>query len=40
MNNMTNVFIMLGGIAVFAVVVTLLAWLGRRRDRQSRNRAA
>ena len=40
MNNMTNVFIMLGGIALFGVVVTLLDWLGRRKDRQSRNRAA
>ena len=32
-NNMANVFIMLGGIAVFAVVVTLLDWLGRRQER-------
>jgi hypothetical protein len=40
MNSMTNVFIMLGGIALFAVVVTLLDWLGRRKDRQSRGRAA
>ena len=40
MNNMTNVFILLGGIALFAVVVTLLDWLARRKDRQSRNRAA
>ena len=40
MNNITNVFIMLGGIALFAVVITLLDWLGRRKDRQSRNRAA
>ena len=39
MNNMTNVFIMLGGIALFAVVVTLLDWLGRRKDRESCNRA-
>jgi hypothetical protein len=36
MSNMTNVFIMLGGIAR---VVLLLDWLGRRKDRQSRNRA-
>jgi hypothetical protein len=40
MNNMTNVFIMLGGIALFAVAITLLDWLGRRKDRHSRNRAA
>ena len=40
MNNMTNVFILLAGIALFAVVVTLLDWLARRKDRQSRNRAA
>ena len=40
MNNVANVFIMLGGIALFAVVVTLLDWLARRKDHQSRNRAA
>jgi len=40
MNNMTNVFIMLGGIALFGIVVLFLDWLGRRKDRQSRNRAA
>ncbi|HLF13196.1 MAG TPA: hypothetical protein VJA26_18500 [Gammaproteobacteria bacterium] len=39
-DNMINVFIMLGGIALFAVVMVLLDWLGRRKDRQSRNRAA
>jgi hypothetical protein len=39
MSNMTNVFIMLGGIALFAYVVLLLDWLGCRKDRQSRNRA-
>jgi hypothetical protein len=33
MNNVGNVFIMLGGIAVFAVVMTLLDWLGRRQER-------
>ena len=38
--NMWNVFIMLGGITLFAVIVTLLDWLGRRKERQSRNRAA
>jgi len=40
MSNMTNVFIMLGGIALFGIVVAVLDWLGRRKDRQSRNRAA
>jgi hypothetical protein len=39
-HNMWNVFIMLGGIVLFAAVVTLLDWLGCRKDRQSRNRAA
>jgi hypothetical protein len=39
-DNMINVFIMLGGIALFGVVMVLLDWLGRRKDRQSRNRAA
>jgi hypothetical protein len=37
---MWNVVIMLGGILVFAATITLLDWLGRRKDRQSRNRAA
>ena len=37
--NMWNVVIILGGITVFAGI-TLLDWLGRRKDRQSRNRAA
>ena len=40
MTNITNVFIMLGGMALFAVVITLLDWLGRRKNRQARNRAA
>jgi hypothetical protein len=39
-HNMWNAFIMLGGILLFAVNVTLLDWLGERKDRQSRNRAA
>ena len=39
-DNMTNVFIMLGGIALFGIVMLLFDWLGRRKDRQSRNRAA
>lgn len=40
MNNVTNVFIMLGGIALFGVLVALFDWLGQRKERQSRNRAA
>jgi hypothetical protein len=38
--NMWNVVIILGGITLFAAIVTLLDWFGRRKDRQSRNRAA
>ena len=38
--NMWNVVIILGGITVFAGIITLLDWVGRRKDRQSRNRAA
>ena len=38
--NMWNVFIMLGGIMLFAAIITLLDWLGRRKDRQSRGRTA
>ena len=38
--NMWNVFIMLGGIVAFALVVNIFDWLGRRRERQSRDRAA
>ena len=37
---MWNVVIILGGILVFATAITLLDWLGRRKDRQTRNRAA
>jgi hypothetical protein len=37
---MENALLMLGGITVVAAVMVLLDWLGRRRDRQSRNRAA
>lgn len=40
MNNMTNVFIMFGGMALFGVVLTLLDWLGRRRQAKERDRAA
>jgi hypothetical protein len=35
MNNMTNVFIMLGGIALFAVVITILDAVGRRQQRRN-----
>ena len=38
--NMWNVVIILGGITLFAATITLLDWLGRRKDRQERNRAA
>ena len=37
---MANALWMLWGIALVAGVVVLLDWLGRRKDRQSRNRAA
>lgn len=37
---MDNALLLLGGIAVVAGIITLLDWLGRRKDRQSRNRAA
>ena len=37
---MANALLMLGGIALIVGIVTLLDWLGRRKDRQSRNRAA
>ena len=37
---MDNALLMLGGIALVVGVVTLLDWLGRRKDRQSRDHAA
>lgn len=37
---MENALLMLWGIALVVGVVVLLDWLGRRKDRQSRNRAA
>jgi hypothetical protein len=37
---MDNALLLLGGIAVVAGIITLLDWVGRRKDRQSRNRAA
>ena len=33
---MRNVFVMLGGIVLFMAIVTLLDWLGRRKERRSR----
>ncbi len=38
--NMWNVVIILGGITLFSAVITALDWIGRRKHRQSRNRAA
>jgi len=35
-----NALLLLGGIAVVAGIITLLDWVARRKDRQSRNRAA
>jgi hypothetical protein len=37
---MESALLMLWGIALVVGVVVLLDWLGRRKDRQSRNRAA
>lgn len=37
---MESALLMLWGIALVVGVVVLLDWLGRRTDRQSRNRAA
>jgi len=37
---MENALLMLGGITLAAGVLVLIDWLGRRKDRQSRNRAA
>jgi len=36
MNNMTNVFIMLGGIFLFVTVVVILDAIGRRQRRNAR----
>jgi hypothetical protein len=38
--NEWNVVIILGGIALFAGIIVLLDWLGRRKDRQSHHHAA
>lgn len=37
---MDNALLLLGGIAFVVGIITLLDWLARRKDRQSRNRAA
>ncbi len=37
---MVNALLLLYGIAAIAAVIVLLDWLARRKDRQSRNRAA
>jgi hypothetical protein len=37
---MENALLMLWGIALVGGVLVLLDWLGRRKDRKSRNRAA
>ena len=36
---MTGFFVLLYGIVTFVGVITLLDWIGRRKDRRSRNRA-
>ena len=36
---MTGFFVLLFGIVTFVGIITLVDWLGRRKDRQSRNRA-
>lgn len=37
---MENAVIMFGGLVLAASVLVLIDWLWRRKDRQSRNRAA
>ncbi len=37
---MTAYFVFMGGALAFVSVIALLDWLGRRKDRQSRNRTA
>jgi hypothetical protein len=34
--NETNIYIMMGGMALFAVVVALIDWIGRRQERNSK----
>jgi hypothetical protein len=36
---MDNALLMYGGFAVAAGILVLIDWLGRRKDKQSRNRA-
>ncbi len=37
---MENALLLLGGIALIVGIVTLLDWLGRRKDRHTDNRTA
>ena len=37
---MENAVMMFGALTLAAAVLALLAWFGRRKDRESRNRAA
>lgn len=37
---MTGVFVLFGGIALFGVIIALLDWLARRKERQSKHRPA
>ena len=39
-NQMTGMLVMFYSMVAFFGIITLLDWLGRRKDRQSRNRAA
>jgi len=36
---MAGFYVMLFGMVAFVGIITLLDWIGRRKDRQSRNRA-
>jgi len=36
---MTGLYVMLIGMVAFVGIITLLDWLGRRKDRRSRNGA-
>ena len=38
MNNVDNIFVMLGGILLFGVVIVTLDWLGRRQQARRRSR--
>jgi len=37
---MIGAYVILGGIVLFAGVITLLDWLGRRKERRSHHRPA